>query len=59
MEVKELNRNQLVQLKQMYLTENKEEISWGELADADDIVTDEEVFNYYSGTNFVEEDFSE
>lgn len=58
MNVHELNRDQLVQLKQSYLCAKYRNISYGELATADDIVTDEEVFLRYDGANFTEDDFS-
>lgn len=58
MSVKELNRCQLEQLKQNYLCATQESVSWGELADADEIVSDEQVFNEYEGTVFVPEDFN-
>jgi len=57
MTVKELNRDQMVQLKQDYLVEIRGDVSYGELADADSIVTDEQMFDYYSGVNFVPDDF--
>lgn len=62
MDVKELSREQLVELKQNYLTEladkrNGEGVSYGELANADELVTDEEIFLFYAGVDFVSEDF--
>lgn len=58
MTVKELNRNQLEGLKQNYLSQTKEgDVSYGELIDADNLVPDEVVFEYYAGVTFVEEDF--
>ncbi len=60
-DVKELSRDQLVELKQNYLTEKYEEqgegISYGELAEADDIVSDEEIFEAYAGYSFSDDDF--
>ncbi len=58
MTVKELNRDQLVSLKQKWLSESEESVSWGELAEADAIVSDEEVFSRYGDTDFCEEDFA-
>lgn len=58
MKVTELNRDQLIQLKQSYLTEKQDSVSWGELAEADELVTDDEIFKEYAGINFVEDDFS-
>ena len=61
MKVTELNREQLEELKQNYLTrkneENGEGTSYGELADADRLVSDEEIFNEYADTEFTEDDF--
>lgn len=62
MKVEELSREQLVELKQNYLTElsdkrNGEGVSYWELANADELVSDEEIFDYYAGTDFVPEDF--
>ena len=61
MTVQELNREQLNELKQAYATqrldEQGESISYRELIDAVNI-PDEEVFEYYADTDFVEEDFS-
>ena len=60
MDVHELNREQLIQLKQRYLCETQDEsVSYGELAAADELVTDEQVFNHFAGIEFVEEDFFE
>ncbi len=61
MTVKELTQAQLLALKQAYLMErlDREENrcpSWGELADADELVSDEEVFSEYEGVMFSEDD---
>lgn len=62
MTVYDLNRDQLAELKQHYLTEQMdargESPSWGELADADDIISDEEIYDAYAGTIFSLDDFS-
>ena len=62
MNVKELNRVQMVELKQRIIEErneaNGEGTSYGELADADAIVSDEEVVAAYGDTEFSPEDFS-
>jgi hypothetical protein len=71
--VRELNRDQLVELKQNYLTRLDEEgtlnevlyndpddesgLSQGELANADNLVPDDVVFNEYEGTMFHNDDF--
>ena len=61
MTIQELNRAQLVQVKQHYLTMKKDSagqgISYGELAEADLLVSDAEIFDAYSGTEFTEGDF--
>jgi len=56
MNVKELNREQLIILKGRYLDKD-EDISYGELAAADELVLDETIFEEYDGVEFVEEDF--
>lgn len=63
MTVKELKRSQLQELKIHYydeiLMENEERsISYGEMADIDEIITDEKIFHEYSGYIFTDEDFS-
>ena len=61
MTVHELNHDQLVSLKQQMVSdrcyERGEDASYGELADADETISDAEVFAEFDGTNFVEEDF--
>lgn len=70
MKVTELNREQLLQLKQRYLTEladegtfaeildvDYDEPSYSDLANADEIVPDDVVFRNWEGVYFVEEDF--
>ena len=58
MTVKELNRAQLLQLKANYYEEHHPEgVSYGELADIDNLVSDEEVVEAYDGVDFVEDDF--
>lgn len=57
MNIKELNREQLEQVKQHYYCMNNENVSYGELAFIDDYVTDEEIFEEYADTIFVEDDF--
>ena len=56
MTVKELNREQLVQLKCAYLT-REHDVSYGELAAADEIVSDEIIFEEYKNFDFSEGDF--
>ena len=57
MSIYELNREQLIQVKQRYYIENNENVSWGELANIDDLVSDDEIFKEYGYITFVEEDF--
>ena len=56
MKVTELNREQLLILKQRYIMDDHWP-SWGELAAADAFVSDEEIFEAYADIDFVEEDF--
>jgi hypothetical protein len=63
MSVKELNKDQLTSLKQTFLDEvlmmsENRNISYGEMASIDEIVSDEDVFEAYEGTFFVPEDFA-
>jgi hypothetical protein len=62
MYISELNRDQLTELKQSYLMQHNEEIgdgtSYDELARADSIISDEMIYEAYSGINFTEDDFS-
>ena len=57
MSVYELNKNQLIELKQNYLFKRDENISYDKLLDADIIVSDEEIFNEYGNVEFSEDDF--
>ena len=71
MTVKELNREQIIQLKQNYMSELADngdysvkmgtymvyEPSFEDLADADNQIPDDIIFEYYEGVNFTEEDF--
>ena len=59
MTVRELSRDQLNELKQVYaaqLAETGEEISYGELVEATEI-PDDVIFNYYDGILFTDDDF--
>ena len=53
----ELNRNQILALKQSYLVRTQDSVSYNELAEADNLVSDEELEQEYKNVNFVEEDF--
>lgn len=57
MTVKELNRDQLIQLKQNYLSRDNTDVSYGELALADTLVSDKTIFKEYGDMIFSEEDF--
>lgn len=57
MNVHELSRDQLVELKQKMLCDRDEQPSWFDMADADNKVSDDEVFKEYGGTEFVTGDF--
>ncbi len=58
MTVEELNRDQLVELKEHYLLETRKNVSYEDLAEADDLVSDHTVYAYYAGTEFSPDDFS-
>ena len=62
MTVYDLNRDQLIELKQNFITEQYDERgespSWGELADADELITDEEIYRAYESYSFTNDDFS-
>ena len=53
----ELNRDQILALKQNYLVRTQDGVSYNELAEADNLVSDEELEQEYKNVNFVEEDF--
>lgn len=70
MNVKDLSREELVELKESYMTQlanegtfaevfgvDYHEPSWGDLANADKLVPDDVVFRQYEGIEFVPEDF--
>lgn len=61
MHVSELNRSQLTELKQSYLMQHNEEVeegtSYDELVGVDSIISDEMIYEAYSGINFTEDDF--
>ena len=71
MKVNDLNRDRLIELKQNYPCRLADEgqfseitgrdydaPSYGDLADADDIVPDDVILREYDGVEFTEEDFS-
>ena len=55
--VTELTRDQLTELKERYYIERNENVSYGELANIDELVTDAEIFEEYDYVNFVNDDF--
>lgn len=61
MTVQELNCDQLIEIKQSMLIEwmdaEGDWPSWGEIADADNLISDEDVFEEYAHTVFTEGDF--
>ena len=57
MSYNELNRDQILALKQNYLVRTQDSVSYNELAEADNLVSDEELEQEYKNVNFVEEDF--
>lgn len=54
----ELTREELTEVKTRYYCETNDNVSWGEIANIDEIVTDEEIFEEYSEYFFVDDDFS-
>lgn len=57
MDVYSLNREQINILKGLYLDDVQGNVPWGELADADKLVADKEVFEYYAHIDFGSDDF--
>lgn len=57
MSVEQLNREQLTELKEKYYIENNDNVSYFELIDIDNLVSDKEIIEAYQGIVFVEEDF--
>ena len=61
MTVQELDRDQLIELKQHYIDEKNQEVgqgtSWGELADADELISDKEIYAAYECYSFSNDDF--
>lgn len=62
MDISQLNKEQIANLKQAYLMQHNEEvgkgISYEELANADNLISDEIIYEAYAGYNFSEDDFS-
>lgn len=57
MSVNELNRDQIISLKQKYLCESNDNVSFEDLAFSDDIVADDVIFRYFGDTDFTCDDF--
>lgn len=57
MKVKELSREQLIELKQYYLATPNKDCSYMDLADADKKVSDKEIFEVFGDTDFTPGDF--
>ena len=61
MSVDELSRDELIILKQNAIMEDNDTEGrgtfWGELADADELISDKEVKDRYSGYTFTKDDF--
>lgn len=61
MNVRELNREQLRELKEQYIVDwyasQDKTPSWNELANADHIVADYCIYDHYDGIDFVPDDF--
>lgn len=64
MKVQELNRKQYKELCQDYITRFWTDFetettspSWGDLACADELVSEDVIYNYYDGIEFTEDDF--
>lgn len=57
----ELNREELNELKGIYLTQLKaiynKNVSYAELCEAENIISDESIHEHYKGTYFCKEDF--
>ena len=71
MDIHDLTREQLIELKESYLyaladkgdyaevlDTDHDEPSYDDLADVDDLVPDDVVFDYYDGMTFTEDDFA-
>lgn len=57
MTVKELNREQLIELKERYYMDKHRNVSYSELASIDQIVSDDKIFKAYASIDFVNDDF--
>lgn len=57
MNVRQLSKDQKIELKQNVLIQKKEGVSWNELADADLLVPDAELEDMFEGVEFTDDDF--
>ena len=61
MNVKDLDKDQLIELKQAFLVQTMDREgkcpSYGELADVDELISDEQIYEAYSGIEFSAGDF--
>lgn len=57
MNILELSKRQKEELKQRLYCEKNENVSYGELANIDELVSDKELFETYGGIDFTEDDF--
>jgi hypothetical protein len=57
MSIYDLNEEQLREVKERYYMEHNVNVSWGELANIEELVTMEEVVEEYGHITFVDDDF--
>lgn len=57
MTLNDLSKDEMLELKERYLTQKNKSISYDEIAFADELVSDKEIFEEYGNTIFTEEDF--
>lgn len=55
--VRELTRDELIQLKQHVYNTLNPSVSYGELAAVDELISDEEVYKMFASVAFVDDDF--
>jgi len=55
--VYQLSKDELTELKARHYTETHDSVSYGELSQIDDLVSDQEIKEAYSGIDFVDDDF--
>ena len=56
MKLKDLTPDQKLELKQALLTQDRD-VSYGEIANADELVSDKQLEDAYGDTEFTEDDF--